>query len=119
LERGMMDIIRVVYKTRPDVQWKNNSVNGFSLETIKAAYDGDDFPSATELDAAWILCQEDDRVEGIVEQLSNTDKNIIRVLEDLITILIQKGNISLSDFPQKVQDKLLERKALRDQISEA
>ena len=112
-----MDIIRAVYKARPSVTWRNNSVNGFSLDTIKAAYIGDDFPTPTELDAAWVLCQEDDRVEEVVEQLSSTDKNIIRVLEDLITILVQKGSISLSDFPQKVQDKLLERKALRDQIS--
>lgn len=111
-----MDIVRALYKARPDVQWKNNSVNGFSLDTIKAAYVGDDFPTQAELDAAWILCQEEDRVAEITDQLSNTDKNIIRVLEDLITILIQKGGISLSDFPQKVQDKLLERKALRDQI---
>jgi hypothetical protein len=114
-----MDILRAVYKVRPDVKWKNDSINGFSLDTIKAAYVGDDFPTTAELDAAWILCQEDDRVGGLVEQLSNTDKNIIRVLEDLITILIQKGSISLSDFPQKVQDKLLERKTLRDQINEA
>lgn len=113
-----MDILRVVYKARPNVQWKNNSVNGFDLSTIRAAYIGNDFPGQSELDAAWLLCQEDDRTEGIIEQLSNTDKNIIRVLEDLITILIQKGSITLSDFPQKVQDKLLERKALRDQINE-
>lgn len=112
-----MDIIRAVYKVRPSVQWENNSVNGFSLDTIREAYIGDDFPSQEELDAAWLLCQEDDRVESIAEQLSNTDKNIIRVIEDLITILIQKGNVSLSDFPPEVQDKLLERKALRDQIS--
>lgn len=112
-----MDIIRAVHKARPEVIWKNNSVNGFSLDTIKAAYDGDDFPSQSELDDAWVLCQEDDRIGGVMDQLSSTDKNIIRVLEDLITILIQKDNISLSDFPQKVQDKFLERKALRDQIS--
>jgi hypothetical protein len=115
----MMDILRAIYKARPDIQWKNNSVNGFNLDTIKAAYIGGDFPTQEELEAAWVLCQEDDRIAEITGQLSNTDKNIIRVLEDLITILIQKGNITFSDFPQAVQDKLLERKALRDQINEA
>lgn len=112
-----MDIIRAVYKARPNAKWKNNSVNGFSLDTIKTAYDGNDFPDQAELDVAWLLCQEDDRIRDISEQLSNTDKNIIRVIEDLITILIQKGVISLSDFPQIVQDKLTARKALRDEIS--
>lgn len=112
-----MDIIRAVCKARPGAQWVGDSINGFNLDTIRAAYVGDGFPTQLELDAAWAACQEDDRVGGVVEQLSNTDKNIIRVLEDLITILIQKGSISLSDFPQKVQDKLLERKTLRDQIN--
>ena len=113
----MMDIIRAVYKARPNVTWENNSVNGFNLDTIKAAYIGDDFPEQSELDAAWLLCQEDDRVENIVDQLSGTDKGIIRVIEDLITILVQKGNISLSDFSPQVRDKILARKALRDEIN--
>ena len=114
-----MDIIRAVEKARPGIVWRNNSVNGYNLDTIKAAYDGDDFPTQVELDAAWILCQEDDRVDGIVDQLSKTDKGIIRVIEDLITILIQKGGISLADFSPQVRDKILARKALRDEIGGA
>jgi len=113
-----MDIIRVVYKTRPDVQWKNNSVNSFNLNTIKGAYIGEDFPTQIELDEAWILCQEDDRVSEVMNQLSNTDKGIIRVIEDLIKILVQKGNISIDDFSPEVQIKVATRQSLRDQISE-
>lgn len=112
-----MDILRAVNKARPSVQWKNNSVNGHSLDTIKAAYVGDNFPEQAELEAAWLLCQEDDRIQNIVDQLSSTDKGIIRVIEDLITILIQKGNISLSDFSPQVREKILSRKALRDEIN--
>lgn len=112
-----MDIIRAVYKARPEVVWKNNYFNAFSLDTIKATYDGEDFPNQTELDAAWLLCQEDDRVDGVVDQLSKTDKGIIRVIEDLITILVQKGNVSLADFSPQVREKILVRKALRDQIN--
>ncbi len=112
-----MDIIRAIYKVRPNVEWLNNSVNGFSFETIKAAYDGDDFPSQEELEAGWLLCQEDARVGDIIQQLSNTDKGTIRVLEDLIAVLVQKGNISLSDFSPIVQEKIAARKALRDQLN--
>ena len=112
-----MDILRAVYRARPSLVWKSNSVNGFDLDTIKDAYIGTDFPDQEELESAWVLCQEDDRVAEIIDQLSNTDKGIIRVLEDLITILVQKGNISLSDFSPKVQEKIAARKALRDQIS--
>ena len=111
-----MDIIRAVHKARPSVQWKNDSVNGFSLDTIRAAYVGDDFPEQTELDAAWLLCQEDDKANEIIEQLSTTDKGIIRVIEDLIKILVQKGSISLSDFSPQVQEKIAARQALRNQI---
>ena len=111
-----MDILRAVYKARPGVIWENNSVNGFSLETIKKDYIGEDVPTTAELDAAWLLCQEDDRVDGIVEQLSKTDKGIIRVIEDLITILIQKGGVSLADFSPQVRDKIAARKSLRDEI---
>ena len=112
-----MDLLRAVYKARPAVQWVNNSVNGYNLDTIRAAYIGDDFPEQSELDAAWLLCQEDDRVKGVIDQLSNTDKAIIRVIEDLIKILIQKDNISLSDFSPQVQEKIAARQALRDEIN--
>ena len=116
-EGSIMDILRAVYKARPNVTWKNNSVNGFSLGTIKAAYIGDDFPTQTELDNAWILCQEEDAVNDVLVQLSNTDKGIIRVIEDLIKILVQKGNISLSDFSPQVQEKIAARQALRDSLN--
>lgn len=56
-----MDIIRSVYKARPDATWKNNSVNGFNLDTVKAAYIGDDFPTQTELDEAWLDCLREDK----------------------------------------------------------
>ena len=112
----MIDSLRAVIKARPNVKWKDDYVNEFSIDTIKAAYIGDDFPTQSELDAAWILCQEDDRVSGIISQLSDTDKGIIRVIEDLIAILIQKGSISLTDFSQPVQDKIAARKALRNQL---
>ena len=112
-----MDILRVVYKARPEVQWENDFVNGFSLGTIKAAYVGDDFPSQIELDEAWLLCQEEDRVEACVEKLSQTDQSTIRIVEDLIEVLIQKGGISIDDLPAQAQEKLTARKALRDEIS--
>ncbi len=112
-----MDILRAVLKARPDVKWENNSVNEFSLDMIKAAYIGDDFPSQGELDIAWVLCQEDDRVNDIIEQLSNTDKTIIRVIEDLIKILINKSTISLNDFSPEVQEKIATRQTLRDSLN--
>jgi hypothetical protein len=63
-----MDILRAVYKAKPNVQWVNNSVNTFSLDTIKAAYIGDDFPTQEELDTAWILCLKEEKKSQAKEE---------------------------------------------------
>lgn len=74
-----MDIIRAVYKARPDVKWKDNSVNGFNLDTIKAAYIGDDFPEQAELDAAWLICL---REEKKIQTKKEAYKKIINILPE-------------------------------------
>lgn len=108
----MVDNISAVYKCRPDVEWRDNSVNGFSLETIRAAYIGDDFPTQGELDAARLLCQDDIRIEELKEQLASTDIGFIRVLEDLMDV-----NFDVSKLPQVSKDKINERKNLRGQLN--
>lgn len=112
-----MNLLQAFNKARPGATFGDDGPNGFSLELLNERYDGQDKVTQSELDTAWLLCVEDDMLNDIIQQLSNTDKGIIRVIEDLITILIQKGNLSLSDFSQPVQDKILARKALRDQLS--
>ncbi|MCK5601039.1 hypothetical protein KAR91_04165 [Candidatus Pacearchaeota archaeon] len=64
----MMDIIRAVYEARPNVGWENNSVNCFNLDTIKEAYIGDDFPTATELDTAWLTCLREEKKAQVKEE---------------------------------------------------
>ena len=48
--------------------------------------------------------------------LSETDKDMARISEDVIGILITKGLISVSDLPKTVTDKLAEREALRNSL---
>lgn len=57
----MMDILRAVYEARPGVKWVNNQVNPHNIDTIKAAYIGADFPTAAELEAAWIDCLKEEK----------------------------------------------------------
>lgn len=57
-----------------------------------------------------------DREEKI--QLLRSDLQMIRVLEDLIDLLLQKHVVNLTDFPLAVQKKLLERKDLRSALGE-
>lgn len=48
--------------------------------------------------------------------ISSTDQGFIRVLEDLIDLLIDKGLIALGDLPQDAQDKIALRRQLRRQL---
>lgn len=52
----------------------------------------------------------------VVANLSATDKDMARVGEDLLALLISKGIILMSELPQQAQDKINERAALRAQI---
>ncbi|KTD13092.1 hypothetical protein Lgra_0956 [Legionella gratiana] len=45
-----------------------------------------------------------------------SDLEFIRVLEDLITLLIKKKLISITDFPEAVVKKLVERNKIRNQF---
>lgn len=48
--------------------------------------------------------------------LEQTDKSVIRVLEDLIDVLLAKNIISFSDLPAPAQEKLLSRHEVRDEL---
>ena len=45
--------------------------------------------------------------------LQQSDQGFIRVLEDVVDLLIEKGLIALNDLPQDARDKIAQRKALR------
>jgi hypothetical protein len=47
---------------------------------------------------------------------SKMDADLIRVIEDLAFVLIEKGLIALRDLPPQAQNKLLERRGFRDRF---
>lgn len=49
--------------------------------------------------------------------LADTDAGLARVTEDLIDILINRGVIQFTDFPQAAQAKLLQRRQTRATLS--
>lgn len=51
------------------------------------------------------------------QQLEESDAHLVRVIDDLIETLIRKQVISITDLPQAAQDKLLNRRRLRDALS--
>lgn len=50
-------------------------------------------------------------------ELNASDKDMARVSEDLVEVLITKGVIEITDLPQTAQDKITKRKNLRSIIS--
>jgi len=47
-------------------------------------------------------------------QLTELDRDFVRVIEDTIELLIAKDVILFTDLPPKVQEKLLRRKEVRE-----
>ncbi len=52
-----------------------------------------------------------------IQQLQQSDLNMVRVLEDLIEVLMSKGIISITDLPPAAQNKLLNRAQARQTLS--
>lgn len=50
-------------------------------------------------------------------QLTELDRDFVRVIEDTIELLITKEVILFTDLPPKVQEKLLRRKEVRELTS--
>ncbi len=51
------------------------------------------------------------------EEWFEADLALARVMEDLIDVLIEKGVIMFTDFPEMAQKKLLERRGFRKEFS--
>lgn len=58
-----------------------------------------------------------EEAEVSLKQLKQSDAEMIRVLEDLIHVLIQKGVINLTDLPVAAQTKLKGRHNARESLS--
>lgn len=54
--------------------------------------------------------------EEAKRQLAETDTKMIRVIEDIIDVLVAKKVIDYNDLAQEVQDKINERKLLREKL---
>ena len=58
----------------------------------------------------------DGELDSWIQLLSLSDVSIIRVIEDLIDVLVKKNVIMLTDLPEEAQDKLKERKHVREKM---
>lgn len=54
-------------------------------------------------------------LNGRLNQLEQSDLDFIRVLEDLIDLLVGKELLMFSDLPSAAQQKLIDRRRIRDE----
>jgi len=52
-----------------------------------------------------------------VRALSESDQAVIRVVEDVVDLLIQKNLLHFTDLPVRAQEKLLNRRSLREALN--
>ncbi|NQD94164.1 tryptophan synthase subunit beta [Pseudomonas sp. CrR25] len=62
---------------------------------------------------AWYANQ---TAESSLLQLKQSDLEMIRVLEDLISVLIRKGVVRITDLPEAARSKLVGRSKARDAL---
>jgi hypothetical protein len=58
----------------------------------------------------------DEEKHGAEQALAESDKDLSRVIEDLVQLLVDKNNIMFTELPPAVQFKLLNREKLRNSL---
>ena len=64
--------------------------------------------------AQWEAKAPERQRQAIIERLAQSDHKLSRVVEDLISALIQNGHLSLADLPDGAVETLVNRKRARD-----
>ncbi|MGH6717832.1 MAG: tryptophan synthase subunit beta [Alphaproteobacteria bacterium] len=59
---------------------------------------------------------EDGAARNARARLSESDSDLVRVIEDVVEILLGKGLITITDLPERAREKLAARRALRSRL---
>lgn len=89
---------------------------GRIIAVLSEQVEGAEFVAANDHELTSFL-QNDSPEARAQQELLESDLGIIRILEDLIDILIERGVIMFSDFPEPAQRKLLARRGLRKEFA--
>lgn len=93
---------------------KQGMVNKLS----KIAEDGEqEYLTSNHPDIRHFLYSDSHKIEDPRLALDESDKDIARITEDLIYLLVQKNIILFTELPEAVQRKILAREAFRSMIS--
>ena len=92
------------------------NAEGRIIAVLSEEVEGAEFIEANDKELGQFLSQETPEKRA-QRELMESDMGLIRVIEDLINVLIERGVIMFSDFPEPVQRKLLARSGMRSQFS--
>lgn len=92
------------------------NAEGMIIAVLSEHVEGADMVSANDSQLTSFL-QTDSPEQRAQRELMESDLGLIRVIEDLIDILIERGAIMFTDFPEPVQRKLMGRRGLRKEFA--
>ena len=93
---------------------KQGTVNKLSRV---AEYDEQEYLPSNHVDIRQFLYNDSDNIDDPRLALDESDKDIARITEDLIHLLVQKNTILFTELPEAVQKKILAREAFRSMIN--
>lgn len=82
-----------------------------------AEYDEQEHLPSNHSDIRQFLYADSNKIDDPHLALDESDKDIARITEDLIYLLVQKNTILFTELPEAVQKKILAREAFRSMIS--
>lgn len=92
------------------------NATGRIIAVLSEEVEGAEMVSANDPELG-VFLQTDSPEHRAQRELMDSDLGLIRVIEDLIDILIERGAIMFTDFPEPVQRKLLSRRGMRKEFS--
>ena len=92
------------------------NAEGAIIAVLSEEAEGSEFVNANDRQLGAFLSQESPEKRA-QRELMESDMGLIRVFEDLVNILIERGIIMFNDFPEAAQNKLLARSGLRKEFS--
>ncbi len=92
--------------------------NGCVISVLATPGSAEDGRIALSDDEVADVMGSDSATKELQEVLVASDLSFVRVLEDLISVLLDKEILMLTDLPEAAQEKILERKHIRRKISD-
>lgn len=85
---------------------------GHLLRVEQQPFEGSEHISiASEELQTWLKMREE--VKARLDSLNSTDLELVRVLEDVVNVLVDRGVIQYTDLPQAAREKLDQRAVAR------